>query len=270
MAETLRGGLSLSLCGFGFWSHDISGFESTASPDLYKRWVAFGLLSSHSRLHGSSSYRVPWLFDEEAVDVLRFFTQWKGKLMPYLYSASVEAHRRGIPVMRPMVLAFPDDPVCRTLDRQYMLGQSILVAPVFNREGTTQTYLPECGGLWTHLFTGKQLEGGRYYNEKHDYFSLPVYVRANSLIAMKSGGLADVTGAEYAYHENPAVYAYEISEAGAEMVIVDNKGERRSRVHAVKKEKTVEINADAHHDGFSIIMCGKETNIPAGCKPIQI
>ena len=65
MAESLRGGLSLGLSGFGFWSHDIGGFEQTASADVYKRWCAFGLLSSHSRLHGSSSYRVPWLFDEK-------------------------------------------------------------------------------------------------------------------------------------------------------------------------------------------------------------
>ena len=55
MAESLRGGLSLSLCGFGFWSHDIGGFEQTAPPEVYKRWCAFGLLSSHSRLHGSRS-----------------------------------------------------------------------------------------------------------------------------------------------------------------------------------------------------------------------
>ena len=63
MWETLRGGLSLCLSGFGYFSHDISGFEQTAPAHVYKRWVAFGLLSSHSRLHGSSSYRVPWLFD---------------------------------------------------------------------------------------------------------------------------------------------------------------------------------------------------------------
>ena len=75
MSESLRGGLSLCLSGFGFWSHDIGGFEGTAQPDLYKRWLAFGLLSSHSRLHGSTSYRVPWLFGEEAVDVCRYFAK---------------------------------------------------------------------------------------------------------------------------------------------------------------------------------------------------
>ena len=85
MAETIRSGLSLACAGFGFWSHDISGFENTAPADIYKRWCQFGLLSSHSRLHGSSSYRVPWLFDDEACDVLRKFVKLKCALMPYLY-----------------------------------------------------------------------------------------------------------------------------------------------------------------------------------------
>ena len=75
MAESLRGGLSLGLGGFGFWSHDIGGFEGTPAAALFKRWTAFGLLSSHSRLHGSESYRVPWAFDEEAVDVTREFAR---------------------------------------------------------------------------------------------------------------------------------------------------------------------------------------------------
>ena len=91
MAESLRGGLSLCLSGFGFWSHDIGGFEGTPTPDLYKRWAAFGLLSSHSRLHGNASFRVPWLFGEEAVEVLRFFTKLKMRLMPYIFSAACEA-----------------------------------------------------------------------------------------------------------------------------------------------------------------------------------
>ena len=64
MAETLRGGLSLAMSGFGFWSHDIGGFEGPPMPAVFKRWLAFGLLSSHSRLHGSTRYRVPWIFDE--------------------------------------------------------------------------------------------------------------------------------------------------------------------------------------------------------------
>ena len=182
MAETLRGGLSLGLSGFSFWSHDIGGFEQTASADVYKRWCAFGLLSSHSRLHGSSTYRVPWLFDEEAVDVLRFFTKLKCRLMPYLFEAACQAHATGIPLMRAMPLEFPADPGCDTLDRQYMLGEDLLVAPVFRSDGIVDFYLPQ--GRWTHLLTGKVVEGGRWVREIHDYLSLPLYARPNTLVAI--------------------------------------------------------------------------------------
>lgn len=180
MAETLRGGLSLGLCGFGYYSHDISGFESTATPDLYKRWAAFGLLSSHSRLHGSSSYRVPWLFDGEAVDVLRHFTCLKGRLMPYLAGISAEASEKGLPVMRPMLLEFPDDPVCLTLDRQYMLGGSLLVAPVFSEDGEVEFYVPE--GVWTDIQSGEKFKGGGWYKRVYDYFALPLLARPHSII----------------------------------------------------------------------------------------
>jgi alpha-D-xyloside xylohydrolase len=135
MAGTLRGGLSMALSGFGFWSHDIGGFEGTPNPDVFKRWLAFGLLSSHSRLHGSASYRVPWLIDEESSQVTKFFTDLKKTLMPYIFTMAKIAHSEGTPVMRPMMMEFPQDPACQYLDRQYMLGDSILVAPIFNSEG---------------------------------------------------------------------------------------------------------------------------------------
>ncbi|MEV3859002.1 alpha-xylosidase [Streptomyces sp. NPDC050095] len=182
MAESLRGGLSLSLSGFGFWSHDIGGFEGTPDPAVFKRWLAFGLLSSHSRLHGNVSYRVPWAFGEEAVDVARQFTLLKHRLMPYLYGAAVEAHRTGVPVMRPMVLDFPDDPTCRTLDRQYLLGPDLLVAPVFTEEGDVEFYLPE--GTWTQLLTGERVQGPCWRRETHGFDSLPVYVRPGAVLPM--------------------------------------------------------------------------------------
>jgi alpha-D-xyloside xylohydrolase len=182
MAETLRGGLSLGLCGFGFWSHDIGGFEQTASAAVYKRWCAFGLLSSHSRLHGSSSYRVPWLFDVEAVDVLRFFTRLKCRLMPYLFAAAVQAQRWGLPMLRAMLLEFPTDPACDTLDRQYMLGDSLLVAPVFSAAGEVDYYLP--AGRWTNLLSGEEIEGGCWRRERHGFLSLPLLVRPNTLLAL--------------------------------------------------------------------------------------
>ncbi|MEQ2677472.1 alpha-xylosidase [Enterocloster citroniae] len=184
MAEDMRGGLSLSLGGYGFWSHDIGGFEQTASADVYKRWCAFGLLSSHSRLHGSTSYRVPWLFDDEACDVLRKFVKLKCSLMPYIFAQAVKAHREGIPMMRPMFLEFPEDPACETLDRQYMLGDSLLVAPVFRESGEVAYYLP--AGTWTNYLTGEVREGGRWYREVFDYFHLPLMVRENTVLAVGS------------------------------------------------------------------------------------
>jgi alpha-D-xyloside xylohydrolase len=174
IAETLRGGLSFGLSGFGFWSHDISGFIGTATPDLYKRWAAFGLLSSHSRLHGNDSARMPWLYDDEAVAVLRHFTSLKQRLMPYLLEVAREAHEHGWPMMRAMLLEFPDDPACRHLDMQYMLGPALLVAPVFDASGEVQCYLPE--GEWRNLLTGENAHGPAWRKEKHGYLSLPLWV----------------------------------------------------------------------------------------------
>lgn len=182
MAESLRGGLSLSLSGFGFWSHDIGGFEGTPDPEVFTRWLAFGLLSSHSRLHGSDSYRVPWEFGEEAVAAARRFTRLKHRLMPYLYAAAVEAHETGVPVMRPMLLEFPDDPACRTLDRQYMLGPDLLVAPVMTPGGEVEVYVPE--GTWTHLLTGDTVTGPRWRRETHAPDSLPLYVRPGAVLPL--------------------------------------------------------------------------------------
>jgi alpha-D-xyloside xylohydrolase len=184
MAESLRGGLSLGISGFGFWSHDIGGFEQTASADVYKRWTAFGLLSSHSRLHGSSSYRVPWNYDEEAVAVLSRFTKLKCSLMPYLYRAAIQAHEEGTPMLRAMILEFPNDPACDYLDLQYMLGESLLVAPVFRHNGDVSYYVPE--GKWTNLLSGKVIEGPCWMRETHDFMSLPLFVRPNSVIPIGS------------------------------------------------------------------------------------
>ncbi|WP_458115844.1 alpha-xylosidase [Arthrobacter sp. D2-10] len=180
MSESLRGGLSLASSGFAFWSHDIGGFEGTPEPEMFKRWIAFGLLSSHSRLHGSNSYRVPWLVDEESVDVLRHFTELKMRLMPYLAGAAEEAYSSGTPLMRPMFLEFPDDPGCAHLDRQYMLGSSLLVAPVLEAGGKHSFYVPE--GEWTHLESGETFEGPRWHSRPFSVMEAPVFVRPGTVL----------------------------------------------------------------------------------------
>ncbi|WP_028592334.1 alpha-xylosidase [Paenibacillus massiliensis] len=251
MAESLRGGLSLGLSGFGFWSHDISGFEATAPPDVYKRWVQFGLLSSHSRLHGNHSYRVPWLFDEEAVDVLRSFTKLKCTLMPYIYSSAVESSVRGLPMMRAMVLEFPEDPTTHTLDRQYMFGDSLLVAPIFNREGDVQYYLP--AGRWTNLLTGEVKTGGAWQTEQHDFTTLPVLVRPNTLLAI---GQED-SRPDYDYATGVELHLFELeADAKAEAVVVNGQGERELAAKAERTGDTIQVSAEGAGKPWKLVLRG--------------
>ncbi len=220
MEESLRGGLSLQLSGFGFWSHDIGGFESTSTPDVYKRWCAFGLLSSHSRLHGSTSYRVPWAYDEEAVDVVRCFTRLKSRLMPYLWKTALTAHEEGIPTMRAMVLEYTKDKNCQYLDKQYMLGDSLLVAPIFNEEGMGEYYLPKDNGPWTDFFTGEEKEGGSWEERTYGYCEIPLFVRPNSILTL--GARED--GPEYVYEDHARLLIYGLTtDAEAQVYTMEQK-----------------------------------------------
>ncbi|WP_433795358.1 alpha-xylosidase [Actinoplanes sp. CA-252034] len=217
MAESLRGGLSLMSSGFGFWSHDIGGFEGMPDPAVFKRWVAFGLLSSHSRLHGSSSYRVPWLFDEEAVDVLRSFTHLKYRLMPYIFGAAREAHLTGLPVMRPMPVAFPHDPAVTYLDRQYMLGPDLLVAPVFTAGGEVSYYVPS--GRWTRYLpadgTASTVEGPRWVTETHGFATAPLLVRPGTVLPV--GSRHDRP--DYDYRDGVTLHLFEPAEGRTAVVV---------------------------------------------------
>lgn len=220
MEESLHGGLSLLMSGFGFWAHDIGGFESTSTADVYKRWVAFGLLSSHSRLHGSSSYRVPWVYDEEAVDVVRFFTRLKASLMPYLYKTAIDTSRSGVPTMRSMVLEYTEDKTCHYVDKQYMLGDNLLVAPIFNDQSIAEYYLPK--GTWTDFFTGEEKEGAGWITEKHSYLSIPLMVKENSIVVM--GAHDDRPDYDYGDHAEIRIYALKDGHSASSIVYgMDNQ-----------------------------------------------
>lgn len=254
MAETLRGGLSLACGGFGFWSHDISGFEQTAPADIYKRWCAFGLLSSHSRLHGSSSYRVPWLFDEEACEVLAKFVRLKCALMPYLYAQAVRSHEEGRPILRPMILDFADRS-CETLDKQYMLGDSLLVAPIFKESGEVEYYLPE--GKWVQLLTGEVIEGGRWQKETYDYFSLPLLVRPNSILAV--GACHEKP--DYDFAEGVTLYLSEFEDgASAEIFVTDVKGYKVRQVRAAREGDVISVTVEGGSDNWDCKLLANNTN----------
>ncbi len=231
MEQSLRGGLSLTSSGFGYWSHDIGGFEATSTPDVYKRWCAFGLLSSHSRLHGSSSYRVPWAYDGEAVDVVRYFTRLKARLMPYLYRNAVETSKTGVPMMRSMVLEYPGDRNCQYLATQYFLGDSLLVAPIFNDQSMAEYYLPE--GTWTSLLTGEEKQGGRWYREHHGYLSIPLYVKENSIIALG----AEDNGPVYDYADGVTLKVYALTDGCT------------ARTRVCSGDGTVEVKASVTRNG---------------------
>ncbi|MBS6196491.1 MAG: alpha-xylosidase [Clostridiales bacterium] len=247
MAETLRGGLSFAMSGFSFWSHDISGFESTAEPDLYKRWTAFGLLSTHSRLHGSGSYRVPWLFDEEACRVTKFFTNLKCRLMPYIYQKAVEAHEEGTPVMRPMVFEYPTDPAAKYLDQQYMLGDALMVAPVFREDHEAEYYLPN--GIWTDLLTGEAKEGGRWYRGSYDYFSLPLYVRPNTILVLGN----NEEKPDYDYSDRAAVRIYQLDEGKTVSAkIPDIHGKTVNTIYASNENGVIRVWTEKAHTPMKI------------------
>lgn len=219
MAESLRAGLSLGLSGFAFWSHDIGGFEGNPTPELFMRWAAFGLLSSHSRLHGSTTYRVPWEFGDNAADAVRFFVKLKMRLMPYIFAASQDASITGLPVMRAMMLEFPEDLNCRALDRQYMLGPDLLVAPVFSDAGDVTYYVP--AGAWTNFLTLETVTGPTWIKEVHGFDSVPLLVRPGSVLPI--GGID--SRPDYDYRSGVTLEIYQPADGMTVMVRVPSGGE---------------------------------------------
>lgn len=265
MAETLRGGLSLASCGFSFWSHDISGFEQTAPADIYKRWCQFGLLSSHSRLHGSSSYRVPWLFDDEACVVLKEMVELKCRLMPYLYEKAVESHTTGVPMMRPMFMEFPSDRSALTLDLQYMMGDALLVAPVFREDGEAEYYLP--AGKWVDMFTGELVDGGCWKKQVYDYHSLPLMVAPEKIIAL--GSCCTKPDYDFADGVNLAV-SYLPDGACAETSVPDLKGDTVLKAYARREGNKILVEADQDTNWTCSILWKQEYTVERNGKTAVI
>jgi len=213
--------------------------------------VAFGLLCSHSRLHGSNSYRVPWLLDdddpgpESATNVLRTFVKLKQRLMPYLYAQAVESAKKGWPAsLRAMCLEFPDDPTSWFLDRQFMVGESLLVAPVFAENGEVQFYLPE--GLWTSFWDDNEtVRGPTWRKEKHGFNTIPIYVRQGTVLVLGEGKGIESEGFEYDWvTKGGIVKLYHVTE-NDEAILVDAKGDIVARLivdNGGKVDKTLTLH----------------------------
>ena len=157
MQAQLRGGLSLGLSGFTFWSHDIGGFTMKTPEDLYRRWLPMGLLTSHTRTHGQAP-KEPWEYGEDFQNYFRKAVELKYKLMPYIYAQSKIASEKGLPMLRALFIEFPNDPGSWLVDNQYMFGSDILVAPFFEQVKSRSVYLPK--GQWIDYQTRKVYDGG--------------------------------------------------------------------------------------------------------------
>lgn len=181
LASTIRGGLSLGMSGVPFWSNDIGGYRGMPDEELYVRWAQFGLLCSHSRMHGDSP-REPWKFGDRALRIVRKFISLRYQLFPYLYSLAHEASRTGMPVLRALPLAFPGDPNTIDKDHEFMLGPWFLVAPVFDRSGERDIYFP--AGTWIDFWSGESVAGPRTWRVSAPLDRMPLYVRAGAIIPM--------------------------------------------------------------------------------------
>ncbi|HPT43728.1 MAG TPA: glycoside hydrolase family 31 protein [Paludibacteraceae bacterium] len=157
MEAELRGGLSFGLSGFSFWSHDIGGFVVPSPENLYRRWLPFGFLTSHSRAHGAPP-KEPWLYNQGFVNAFRAAAEMKYKLMPYVYAQAKECTEKGLPMVRALFVEFPDDAGAWNVDDAYLFGSDMYVAPLMENTKGRQVYLP--GGKWIDYQSGKTYERG--------------------------------------------------------------------------------------------------------------
>ena len=184
----LKGGLSLAMSGVSFWGYDLGGFYNTASngdecppsEEEYLRSVEMGLFMPLARAHGKTP-REPWNFSPKVLETVQRFVKLRRSMLPYLYSSACQSHLESVPMLRPLLLEYPKDPVARMQELSYMLGDSLLVLPPFERE-EYEAYLPR--GKWLNTVTGEITEGGRYITLNPSMDQLPVFQRENSILPL--------------------------------------------------------------------------------------
>ncbi len=179
MLGDLRGGLSFGLSGFSFWSHDMGGFVTASPEDIYRRWLPFGFLSSHTRAHGAPPTE-PWLISESFTEAFRECAEMKYRLMPYVYAQAKDCSERGLPMVRALLVEFPDDPGAWLVEDEYMFGSQMLVAPLMESGNSRTVYLPK--GKWIDYQNGKVYDGG-YQTIEAGKIPAIILVRDGSLIA---------------------------------------------------------------------------------------
>jgi alpha-D-xyloside xylohydrolase len=179
MSATLRGGLSLGLSGFTFWSHDMGGFAQRCPPDLYARWATMGFLSSHARSHGAPP-KEPWEYSPEFLELFRNADNMRYELMPYIYAQAKHSSENGLPMMRALFVEYPDDPGAWLVDNEYLFGADILVAPLFTEKTERDVYLPG-KTKWIDYQTGETYNPG-WHQIKAGKIPVVMLVREGAVI----------------------------------------------------------------------------------------
>lgn len=234
MAGTLRGGLSLGLCGFSFWGHFIGGFANVSPKELYRRWLAFGALSSHSRCHGRPP-REPWEYDEEFVDEFRRTVELRYRLVPYIYAQARLCSREGYPMLRTLFFEYPEDPTSWLVEDAYLFGRDILVAPLLEDVPGRGVYLPP--GDWIDYQSGETYEGARWHRVTAG--EVPVVMLVRSGAAIPHAALAQRTD--------------RIDWGEIELVVFGDEAPAEGSVHLPGDDAVHTVRLEPGSSGFALV-----------------
>lgn len=232
MAATLRGGLSFGLSGFSFWSHDIGGFVTKSPDDLYRRWVPFGMLSSHVRSHGEPPTE-PWEYGESFMDAFRAADNLRYKLMPYVYAQAKHCSENGLPMVRALFIEYPQDPGSWLVDDEYLFGSDILVAPMFENGDSRDVYLPP--GRWIDYQTKIQYSEGWNTIKVAD---IPV------IVLVKDGAVLP--------HVNLAQSTKDIDWDEIELLVFSSNDKASGRLYTPGSDQSKEIVVTKKNDNYEL------------------
>lgn len=180
--------LNSSLAGMPYYTCDIGGFypekDKPKQPKIIARWMQSGVFYPLMRSHSvrSATPNFPWLYGEEAEDVVRKALELRYRLIPYYYSLAHYAQETGIPLMRPLVMEFPDDPAVENLTDQWFMGDGLMAAPILTEQDEREIYLPDDD--WYEFQTNKRIKGNRTIKVHAALDEIPVYVRAGTILPL--------------------------------------------------------------------------------------
>jgi alpha-D-xyloside xylohydrolase len=186
----------MAMSGIPWWTTDIGGFhEGDITTDYFRelivRWFQYGVFCPIFRLHG---HRLPvrgprpqsgadnevWSFGKDVYEILKDLLFLRERLRPYIHDQMQFASERGLPLMRPLFVDFPDDPVCEEIEDQFMFGPDILVAPIlFEGARERKVYLP-ASTEWINAWDGTNRSGGQLLDVPAPLETVPVFLKANS------------------------------------------------------------------------------------------